>query len=313
MTGDDRLDSTSAGDLPSRHEDITANERAWVEFLRLVSADSDPPPTLTRIQRLRGVFDDTLACAMGLDANPDAGSPPSTRMKRLAVLIDCENLSPKSIPGVLEEVAELGAPLIVRGYGNFAGFKLKSWTEVLLKHAIEPRQQFASAPGKNSTDILMTIDAMDLLHKREADRFCLVTSDGDFAPLIRRMRNEGLEVYGFGSPNALASFRRTCSGFFFVENLEPGAPANNPNSRKKPLRPVTDAVPILKAVMLGLEFHDGWISLDVLGEKLARESNEFDVRTYGYRKLKDLLSDLPGFVVDHPPLGLARVKLRDNR
>lgn len=71
--------------------------------------------------------------------------------------------------------------------------------------------------------------------------------------------------------------------------------------------------PILKAVMLGLESHDGWISLDVLGEKLARESNEFDVRTYGYRKLKDLLSELPGFVVDHPPLGLARVKLRDNR
>lgn len=230
----------------------------------------------------------------------------------MAVLIDCENLSPKSIPGVLEEVAGLGAPLMVRGYGNFSGSKLKSWTEVLLEHAIEPRQQFASVPGKNSTDILMTIDAMDLLHKGEADAFCLVTSDSDFAPLIRRMRNEGLEVYGFGSSIALASFRRTCSRFFFVENLEPGAPANNPNSRKKPLRPATDAAPILKAVMLGLESHDGWISLDVLGEKLARESNEFDVRTYGYRKLKDLLSDLPGFVVDHPPLGLARVKLRDS-
>jgi uncharacterized protein (TIGR00288 family) len=123
-------------------------------------------------------------------------------MKRLAVLIDCENLSPKSIPGVLEEIAELGAPLVVRGYGNFAGSKLKSWTDVILKHAIEPRQQFASVPGKNSTDILMTIDPMDLLHKREADAFCLLTSDSDFAPLIRRMRNEGLEIYGFGPPSA---------------------------------------------------------------------------------------------------------------
>lgn len=116
MTGDDRLDSTSAGD-PPRHEDITPNERAWVEFLRLVSADSDPPPTLTRVQRLRAVFDDTVARAMGLDANPSAGSSPSTRTKRLAVLIDCENLSPRSVPEVLEEIAGLGAPLIVRGMG----------------------------------------------------------------------------------------------------------------------------------------------------------------------------------------------------
>jgi hypothetical protein len=74
MTDDDRLDSTSAGESPSRHDDITSNERTWVEFLRLVSADSDPPPTLTRVQRLRSVFDDTLAQAMGLDANPDPGS-----------------------------------------------------------------------------------------------------------------------------------------------------------------------------------------------------------------------------------------------
>lgn len=118
---------------------------------------------------------------------------------------------------------------------------------MLLEHATEPRQPFACAPGKNSTDILMIIDAMDLLHKGEANAFCSVTSDSDFAPLIRRMRNEGLEVYGFGSPSSLASFRRTCSRFFFVENLEPGVPANNTNSRKKPLRPAADAVPYIES------------------------------------------------------------------
>jgi uncharacterized LabA/DUF88 family protein len=69
---------------------------------------------------------------------------------------------------------------------------------VLNKFAVLPVQQFAYTSGKNASDSALIIDAMDLLYTRRFDGFCLVSSDSDFTGLARRIREEGLVVYGFG-------------------------------------------------------------------------------------------------------------------
>ena len=139
---------------------------------------------------------------------------------------------------------------------------MKGWAEVLPRYAIVPHQNFAYTQGKNSADIALVIDAMDLLHSGRFDGFCLVSSDSDFTRLASRVREEGLDAYGFGQRKTPEAFRQACKRFFFTENLStepaiisgfaPAAPAkDNP----------ADAVPLIRTAMTELEDDDGWIAL----------------------------------------------------
>ena len=150
---------------------------------------------------------------------------------RLAVLIDADNASHRIADGLFEEVAKLGEASVRRIYGDFSGPRLKLWADILSKHAIIPQQNFAYTPGKNASDIALVIDAMDLLHSGRFDGFCLVSSDSDFTRLAARIREQGIDVYGFGEQKTPESFRQACRRFIFTENLlpEPSAP-NQPRS-----------------------------------------------------------------------------------
>ena len=140
---------------------------------------------------------------------------------RLAVLIDADNTSAKWTEAIFREVASLGEASVRRIYGDFSGTHLRAWKEQLEGHALIPHQQFAYTQGKNSSDIALVIDAMDLLHTGRFDGFVLVTSDSDFTRLASRIREQGLPVYGIGKNNTPSAFRRACKQFIFIENLMP--------------------------------------------------------------------------------------------
>lgn len=118
--------------------------------------------------------------------------------RKIALLIDCDNVSPKVIDGVLNELAKYGVVNIRKAYGNWKSPQLQGWEEKLHPFAIVPVQQFAYTTGKNATDAAMIIDAMDLLYGHAIDAFALMTSDSDFTPLVMRILANGLKVYGFG-------------------------------------------------------------------------------------------------------------------
>ena len=145
---------------------------------------------------------------------------------RLAVLIDADNASPKIADGLFAEIAKLGEASVRRIYGDFSGTHLKGWADILAKHAIIPHQQFANTTGKNSSDIALVIDAMDLLHSGRFEGFCLVSSDSDFTRLAARIREQGVDVFGFGEQKTPESFRQACRRFVYTENLLHGAPAS---------------------------------------------------------------------------------------
>ena len=148
------------------------------------------------------------------------------RSTRLAVLIDADNASAKIAGRLFEEIAKIGEASVRRIYGDFSGQRLKPWADILAQHAIIPQQQFAYTAGKNASDIALVIDAMDLLHSGRFDGFCLVSSDSDFTRLASRIREQGLDVYGFGERKTPESFRQACRRFIYTENLLlPEAPA----------------------------------------------------------------------------------------
>src|SRR6188472_836649 len=208
------------------------------------------------------------------------------RSPRLAVLIDADNASAKIVDGLFEEIAKLGEASVRRIYGDFSNPRSKGWTDVLAKHAIIPQQQFAYTTGKNASDITLVIDAMDLLHSGRFDGFCLVSSDSDFTRLAARIREQGIDVFGFGEQKTPESFRQACRRFIYTENLIQESRATNrePGRASRALRPLVDSTPILRKAIAPMDSEDGWVALGVLGQRLAGIASDFDARTYGYRK-----------------------------
>jgi uncharacterized LabA/DUF88 family protein len=235
------------------------------------------------------------------------------RSPRLAVLIDADNASAKYAHRLFEEIAKIGEASVRRIYGDFSSQRLKPWAEILAQHAIIPQQQFAYTSGKNSSDIAMVIDAMDLLHSGRFDGFCLISSDSDFTRLASRIREQGVDVYGFGERKTPESFRQACRRFIYTENLllpETSTSGEDAAKAVKPLQPPSAAVPLLQKALSQIEGEEGWVSLSALGKRLSSIATDFDPRTYGYRKLSDLVRKTGAFEVDQPETGGLRVRLK---
>lgn len=149
---------------------------------------------------------------------------PEADLQNIALLIDADNTSPRGIDPVLTVMAELGQVNIKRAYGNFAKNNLQNWDKITHKYGIRPQQQFDLTAGKNATDMAMTIDAIDLLYQGKVDGFGIMSSDSDFTPLVTRLRQDGLIVYGFGSTKKTpAAFKSACTRFIDIDALIAGA------------------------------------------------------------------------------------------
>lgn len=216
--------------------------------------------------------------------------------KRIALLIDCDNVSHHSIEGVLEELAKYGMVNVRHAHGDWNNPSLSGWIGRLHPHAIRPMQQFAYTKGKNATDSAMIIDAMDLLYSKRVDAFALMTSDSDFTPLVLRILESGLPVYGFGEKKTPKPFVDACSPFIYTENLvveqeEQTDNAQQPTLKKKAtneLRQDTWLVKLLRTAAEQTSEDDGWSHMSRVGHYISNNSS-FSSINYGYKKLGDLI------------------------
>lgn len=215
-------------------------------------------------------------------------------IKRIALLIDCDNVSHNSIEGVFEELAKYGMVNVRHAHGDWKNPSLTGWIDKLHPHAIRPMQQFAYTKGKNATDSAMIIDAMDLLYSKNVDAFALMTSDSDFTPLVLRILESGLPVYGFGEKKTPRAFVDACSPFIYVENLlvkEEDIPLEDSNNKKKnrnELRGDTSLVRLLRTATEQTSEDDGWADMSRVGLFISNNGS-FSPINYGYKKLGDLI------------------------
>ena len=188
-----------------------------------------------------------------------------SKMKRIALLIDCDNVSHTSIEGVLEELAKTGMVTVRHAHGDWKSSFLSGWVDRLHPHAIRPMQQFAYTKGKNATDAAMIIDAMDLLYSNHIDAFALMTSDSDFTPLVLRTLESGLPVYGFGGKKKPA-----------------------PKKTRAALRKDTALVRLLRTAVEQTSEDDHWANMSRIAHYISNNSS-FSSINYGYKKLSDLI------------------------
>ena len=224
------------------------------------------------------------------------------RTPRLAVLIDAENASAEIATGLFLEIAKIGEASVRRIYGDFSGTRLAGWANILATYAIVPFQNFSYTSRKNASDIALVIDAMDLLHSGRFDGFCLVSSESDFTRLAARIREQGIDAYGFGERKTPASFRQACRRFFYTENLLPKAltPVRAVSQQELPataLQALSSVTKLLRTATVELDGEDGWVHLGQIGQRLANLAPDFDPRIYGHAKLSALVKKTGAFEI----------------
>jgi uncharacterized protein (TIGR00288 family) len=222
---------------------------------------------------------------------------------RIALLIDCDNVSSSSIEGVLEELAKYGTVNVRHAHGDWKSTHLSGWVEKLHPHAIRPIQQFAYTTGKNATDSAMIIDAMDLLYSNTVDAYALMTSDSDFTPLVMRILESGMPVYGFGQKKTPLPFVHACSQFIYTENLQAEPEERTGNAvavtklSRNEIRGDTALVKLLRTSVEQTSEDDGWAPLARVGSYISNNSS-FSPVNFGYRKLSDLIKASELFEVE---------------
>ena len=237
---------------------------------------------------------------------------PDTTLKNIALLIDADNTTPEGIDPVLTVMAELGQVNIRRAYGNFAKDNLARWDKITNKFGIRPQQQFDVTRGKNATDMAMTIDAIDLLYQGKVDGFGIMTSDSDFTPLVTRLRQDGILVYGFGEAKTPPAFQSVCTRFLDIKRL---IATNAKDSSKKPTKgqppePSSvddDLLALITAAYSEAKTEGGFASLSQVGQ-IAGNRSSFDVRNHGFKSLTEMVESFGSFAVERRDGGHVWIK-----
>lgn len=239
-------------------------------------------------------------------------STSTTVNRRIALLIDSDNVSHAKIAAILAELSKYGTANIRRAYGDWASAGLKGWKDKLHAFAIRPIQQFSYSTGKNATDIALVIDAMELLYTQKPDAFCIASSDADFTPLVMQLKANGHDVYGFGERKTPEPFVNACTTFLYLDSLvDPEAPSSPaapkagtrgkaepkegaaPKSLARPRGPLTRDATLVTALRGGVEAaarDDGWALLSTAGSATKRQA-PIDPRNYGVKNFPALFEE----------------------
>ncbi|MET4080883.1 hypothetical protein ABIB40_000827 [Pedobacter sp. UYP30] len=239
----------------------------------------------------------------------------------IAVLIDGDNAQPKLLQAIIEEVSKYGKATIRRIYGDWTSVLMNGWKEIINQHSFTPIQKFSYTTGKNSTDGSLIIDAMDILHGKNVDGFCIVSSDSDYTGLAKRIREEGIFVMGIGRKLTPTAFVQSCEVFTFTENITPEKEqkivakkaaskrskltGNEPESTKIEVKIDTKNIDKAFDISAGEE-DQAYIAQ--IGLNLRKIDPSFDSRAFGYKNLTQMFLNLPNYQVlknnvnglDHP-------------
>lgn len=192
----------------------------------------------------------------------------------VAVLIDGDNASFEKMEDIMGFVSRYGDAVVRRIYGDWTRKALSAWKGTAREHGFRLIQASSHAPGKNTTDIALVIDAMDILRDSRADCFCLVASDGDYSLLAQRIREAGLKVLGYGEDKT--------PEFFIQRDME---------YFDKAFRQAAD----------GKEE----VSLSLIGGALKKMMPKFKVRRYGCKTLGKLYERLDRYELVMTEKGVA--------
>lgn len=200
------------------------------------------------------------------------------------MLIDAENISPYSMENIVNKATQHGDIVLKRIYGNFVNAN-GHWKFIINNLALKPIHQFSYISGKNASDSLLIIDAMDLMYTNRYDGFVIVSSDSDFTSLAIRLKEQSLKVYGIGQRTTPESFQKACTKFIYIDNLK------TKTSEKEEILIDEKTQKIIQTIF---ESHnDEWMTTSEFGAKLKIIEPNFNVKNHGFKRLSDFVLGNP--------------------
>ena len=224
----------------------------------------------------------------------------------VAVLIDYENVGLDSVESLLDQLSDVGRATVKRAYADWSVQRGKR--DQLLELGIEAVHHFRSAKsGKNSSDICLAIDAVDLLHNAPVDTFVIVSSDSDFVPLVSKLRAAGKSVIGSGRRGAASpTLIKSCDRYIYLDEAKPSTDLQRRPESRGPRAPSL-VVRALEASMDG----QGQVVGSKLYQTMERIDPSFDFKALGHRNFTQYL-DANSEVKVHRPEGRGDVIVQPN-
>jgi hypothetical protein len=234
-------------------------------------------------------------------------------------------VSANTIESILNKIATFGLMSVKRIDGDWSSPQLIPWHEKIQSNALTAVQQFAHVKGKNATDIAMIIDAMDWLHSKVLDGFCIISSDSDFTSLAVRIRAAGLLVYGFGDLKTPKIFRNSCDQFVCIkelmlsakENLAPITAKQQPKIEEKPVihtestnKIILDQelITLIASIIKSQKNKEGWCSLGLVKTHMINIKPNFKHNDYGYNKFSTFITSIDLFEIKEGNSNLVRMR-----
>ena len=213
--------------------------------------------------------------------------------RQVAVLIDFENVGLSSIQWLFDQISDIGRITIKRAYADWS--TARSTREQVLQLGIEPVHLFHMASsGKNSSDIKLVIDSIDLLYQSPIDTFVIVSSDSDFVPLVSKLRAGGKTVIGAGRKlTASRALVISCDRYFYLD--ESTTQRNNISELQK----ARSSELLIRSVRSAMD-EEGRVVGSKLRQTLQRLAPSFDFRTLGHATFTRYLESSPDVKISRP-------------
>ena len=222
--------------------------------------------------------------------------------KKYALLIDAENADIKYLDNIFNELRSYGIVTYKRMYGDFTVESMRKWNEKALEYAIVSIQQPHYSNYKNAADIMLVIDAMDILYANHVDGFCIVSNDSDYTRLVNRLRETGMEVIGMGSNHASRTLKAACTEYkilekIFEEDLEEESVIvqNNDAQQKENKNDSITSIEDIKQAIFNMIVQNEKAGLGGIKSTLQRTYSDFDERNYGFTTIRKLIESMQEF------------------
>lgn len=211
----------------------------------------------------------------------------------VAVFIDAENLTfwtrNGGVKSLTDDLQSKGQVITRKAYGKWSTPQLAPLQNEFNLNGFDLIQTFHPVSGKNSTDIKMTVDAMEAAYNPNVQTIVLATGDSDFSPLFRKLREQGKEVIGVGPKSRLSEcVQSSCSRYIYTESefsFDYEAEALKPCGKGLATQKA-DAFATLHKIM---EQQDAPVLLTTLKPLMVAEDKTFDNYKLGYKSFKDFL------------------------
>ena len=220
-------------------------------------------------------------------------TPAASADRQIAVLVDVENVGLDAIQWLFDQLSDVGRIIVKRAYGDWSAAGSKR--DQLLELGIEAIQVFHATPsGKNTSDIRLAVDAVDLLYQSSVDTFVIVSSDSDFVPLVGRLRAAGKMVIGAGGEKtAPHSLVISCDRYYYLEKK------GKRRTRVRRGKGQRAASLLIRAVEATVD-EQGKVVGSKLHQALQRLDPSFNFRTLGYSTFTRYLEASPEVKVTRP-------------